>query len=51
VLLGMSQELLDTMVKRYNNGELDILEKARAKFNITNDQIDYFRKACKIQDK
>lgn len=51
VLLGMSQELLDTMVKRYNNGELDILEKARAKFNITIDQIDYFRKACKIQDK
>ena len=51
VLLAMSQELLDTMVKRYNNGELDILEKARAKFNITIDQIDYFRKACKIQDK
>lgn len=51
VPLAMSQELLDTMVKRYNNGELDILEKARAKFNITIDQIDYFRKACKIQDK
>lgn len=51
VLLAMSQELMDTMVKRYNNGELDILEKARAKFNITIDQIDYFRKACKIQDK
>jgi hypothetical protein len=51
VLLAMSQELLDTMVKRYNNGELDILEKARAKFNISIEQIDYFRKACKIQDK
>lgn len=51
VLLALTPELMEMMVKRYNNGELDILEKARAKFNITDEQADQFKKMCKYGDK
>lgn len=51
VLLALTPEIMEMMVKRYNNGELDILEKARAKFNISDAQADQFKKMCKYGDK
>jgi len=50
-LMEMTQDILDMMVKRYNNGELDILQKAQAKFTMTEDQIQEFKKAIKYGDK
>jgi hypothetical protein len=50
-LMEMTQDILDMMVKRYNNGELDILQKAQAKFSMTEDQIQEFKKAIKYGDK
>lgn len=51
VLLALTPQVMEMMVKRYNNGELDILEKARAKFNISDAQADQFKKMCKYGDK
>ena len=51
VLLALTPEIMEMMVKRYNNGELDILEKARAKFNISDAQADQFKNMCKYGDK